>query len=57
MELYAKIAKAVETHGEPCYRVLATVASEALVARTPDRYFCFAIVRRLSEHGFAGGEF
>jgi len=49
--LYARLQLAVEVFGERAYRALSTVAAEAASARAPDRYFCFAAVRRLSELG------
>jgi hypothetical protein len=50
--LYHKIARAVVTGGEDAYRVVATVAAESDGKQHPDRYFCFAAVRRLGERGF-----
>lgn len=50
--LYTKVAKAVVTGGEAAYRLVACCASEAAGKQCPDRYFCFAVVRRLGEAGF-----
>jgi hypothetical protein len=50
--LYSKVARAVVTGGDAAYALVATVASEAIGKDYPDRYFCFAVLRRLSERGF-----
>lgn len=51
-KLYRRIGYAVERNGEEAERLVAVVASEAKVARQPDRYFCYVCLRRLEERGF-----
>lgn len=55
-ELYKRIALTIVEHGEAAYRVVSGVATDASRARMPDRYFCSAVVRRLSEAGFGASE-
>lgn len=55
-DLYKRIALTICQHGDAAYRVVAGVAGEASRARMPDRYFCSAVVRRLSEAGFGASD-
>lgn len=50
-ELYARLEREVETHGERAFRVIESCCKSAASARVPDRYFCGSVCRRLREHG------
>lgn len=43
-------------NGEPVYRIIEGVAGIAKYARSPDRFFCAIVLRRLSEAGFIDEE-
>jgi len=43
-------------YGEPVYRTIECVVGIAKYARTPDRFFCTVVMRRLAEQGFIHGE-
>lgn len=53
-QLYGKLERLVELHGAGVLEVISEVVVEACSARSPGRYFCFAVLRRCRERGFFG---
>lgn len=55
-DLYLRLEREVETHGERAFRVIESCVKAAASARAPDRYFCGSVCRRLREHGMLSDE-
>lgn len=50
-ELYERLEREVQSHGERAYRVIESCVKSSVSARNPDRYFCGSVTRRLRECG------
>lgn len=47
--LYVQLQKEVDQHGERAYRIIRECMEAAASRRSPDRWFCAAVVPRLRE--------
>ena len=52
LRFYSRLQDEAILHGEPVRRIIKSVASSALTADDPVRYFCASVSRRLREQGF-----
>jgi len=53
MELYQRVQRCIERHGERAYQIVSEVVAESMGSKDRAKYFCYVVVRRLRENGFA----